>query len=190
MLLVLFLIFLVTPVVEIAVFIKVGGLIGTQATIAIVLVNAVLGAVLLRRQGVSALRRAHESLERGEPPVAAALDGVGLIVAGALMITPGLVTDAIGFLLLIPPVRRWIVMSVFRYLARSSLVHIQVFGSPQGGGPARPGPGFRHNETVIDADYEVMDEPPGQRREKPGHPEPGEGGSEATRGKGPHTTRR
>jgi UPF0716 protein FxsA len=168
MLLVLFLVFLVTPVVEIAIFIKVGGLIGVQATVVIVLVNAVLGAALLRSQGLSTLMRAQKSLEQGQPPVEAVVDGVGLIVAGALMITPGLLTDAIGFLLLIPPLRRRVTMALFLRLARSSLVHFQVYQSSHHSGP-RGGDGWsRTNETIIDADYEVMDEPPDKRGGKPG----------------------
>jgi UPF0716 protein FxsA len=172
MLLVLFLVFLVTPIVEITVFINVGGLIGVPATVAIVLLNAVLGAALLRAQGLSTLMRARESMERGVPPVEAVVDGVGLIVAGALMITPGLVTDAIGFLLLIPPLRRAITMELFRRLARSSVIQVQVFGASGHGGPSGGGPGGSpkppNGATIIDADFEVMDTPPKPQSGKKG----------------------
>jgi UPF0716 protein FxsA len=196
MLLVLFLVFLVTPVVEIAVFIKVGGLIGTQATVAIVLFNAILGAALLRSQGLTTLRRAQESLERGEPPVEAVVDGVGLIVAGALMITPGLVTDAIGFLLLIPPLRRWVTMALFRRLARSSMVHFQVLHSSHHTGPHTGPSGFgpqpQTNETIIDGEWEVVDEPPDPQSRTPGQSATplGKSGTRPPHGKGPHATRR
>jgi UPF0716 protein FxsA len=184
MLLVLFLVFLVTPVVEIAVFIKVGGLIGVQATIAIVLVNAVLGALLLRSQGLATLTRARKSLEQGRPPVEAVVDGVGLIVAGALMVTPGLVTDAVGFFLLIPPFRRWAAMALFRRLARSSIVRFQVYHSSEHPGAAGGEGWSQANDAVIDVDYEVMDEPPDSRRGRPGKGPRSDGGS------GPASTRR
>lgn len=164
----LFLMFLVTPIVEVAVFIKVGGLIGLPATIAIIVANAILGATLLRVQGLSALAQAQQSLARGEPPVGAALDAVGLLVAGALMITPGLVTDAAAFLLLVPPLRRALVGALLRRLARSSSLHVRVF---HGAGFQDPGeadagaPGGRRGgkpETIIDAEFEVLDDAPGK----------------------------
>ncbi len=103
--LILFLIFIAVPVIEIAIFIQVGGLIGVWPTIAIVLGTAFLGASLLRLQGLQTWRRAEEAMRRGEPPVAEMLDGVFLFIAALLMVTPGLFTDAIGILFLIPPVR-------------------------------------------------------------------------------------
>jgi len=93
------------PFLEIYVLIAVGGMIGVLPTIALVLGLSVFGAYLLRHQGLAAMFKAQAALGEGHMPVAAILDGVGLTVAAALLITPGLITDAFGFLLLIPAVR-------------------------------------------------------------------------------------
>ena len=102
MALILFLLFLLTPLIEIAVFIEVGSLIGLWPTLGVVVLTAVLGAALWRAQGLSTWARAQETLRAGELPVREVTDGAFLLVAGALLLTPGLVTDAIGFLLLVP----------------------------------------------------------------------------------------
>ncbi len=102
----LFLVFLLVPIAEIYVLIKVGGVIGALPTVFLVVFTAVLGAVLLRQQGFYTLRRVRRTLEDGGLPAVPMVEGVFLIVAGALLLTPGFVTDTIGFALLIPPVRR------------------------------------------------------------------------------------
>lgn len=158
--LILFLIFIAVPVIEIAIFIQVGGLIGVWPTIAIVLGTAFLGASLLRLQGLQTWRRAEEAMRRGEPPVAEMLDGVFLFIAALLMVTPGLFTDAIGILFLIPPVRRAIGRYAARRLAESSRFHVHTsgmggMGGVGPGGPARPprGPG-----PVIEGEAEEIGE--------------------------------
>ncbi len=105
MAIVLLLAFVITPIVEIAVFIEIGGLIGLWPTIAIVVVTALAGAALLRAQGLATLARAQQSLARGEFPVRQVFDGACLLVAGALLLTPGFVTDGVGLALFLPPVR-------------------------------------------------------------------------------------
>lgn len=134
--LLLFAIFVAVPIVEIAIFIQVGGLIGLWPTIAIVLGTALLGATLIRVQGFQTWRRAEEAMRRGEPPLGEMLDGVFLLVAALLMVTPGLFTDCIGILLLIPPVRREIGRRVAARLARSANVQFHMSG--MGPGPGRP----------------------------------------------------
>lgn len=166
--LLLFLLFLAIPVIEIAIFIQVGGLIGVWPTIAIVLGTAFLGASLLRVQGLQTWRRAEEAMRRGEPPVAEMLDGVFLFIAALLMVTPGLFTDAIGILLLIPPLRRRTGLLVARRLAQSGKFHVHTSGMGGMGGtgqdaPRRPpqGPG-----PVIEGEAEEIapeeDGPPSQ----------------------------
>lgn len=98
--------FILTPLVEIGVFIEVGGLLGVWPTLALVVVTAAVGVALLRRQGLSTFTRAREALRRHQAPVDEVFDGLCLLVAGALLLTPGFVTDALGFLLLIPAARR------------------------------------------------------------------------------------
>jgi UPF0716 family protein affecting phage T7 exclusion len=100
--------FIAVPIVEIAVFIEVGGRIGVWSTVGVVILTAVMGTALLRQQGLSVLFRIQENLEANRMPVQELFDGVCLVLAGALLLTPGFVTDAIGFLLFVPPFRRWL----------------------------------------------------------------------------------
>lgn len=98
--------FVIVPIIEIALFIEVGGWVGLWNTIALVVLTAIIGTALLRTQGLETLRRAQESAERNVFPVTELFDGLCLLVAGVLLLTPGFLTDTLGFLLLIPPVRR------------------------------------------------------------------------------------
>lgn len=102
----LFLLFLLVPVVEIYFLIQVGKVIGAGWTIFLVVGTAVLGAYLLRLQGFNTLRRAQTSMAQGQLPAMEMLEGLCLLISGALLLTPGFVTDTLGFLLLMPPVRR------------------------------------------------------------------------------------
>ena len=116
--LLLILIFIGVPILEIAVFIQAGDIFGLWPTLAAVVATAVVGAVLLRAQGLAALGRARRQLDRGQVPVEEVLTGVCLLIGGALLLTPGFVTDTVGFLLLIPPVRqvlgRWAMGALLR----------------------------------------------------------------------------
>jgi len=102
---ILFVLFIVMPVVEMTVLIKVGSLIGVWPTILCVLLTAVIGASLLKRQGLSTLMRANQKMNAGEIPAKEVAEGFMLAVGGALLLTPGFVTDAIGFALLMPGIR-------------------------------------------------------------------------------------
>lgn len=105
----LFLLFLTVPLAEIYLLLKVGSLIGVLPTVGAVVLTAVIGAWLVRVQGFSTLARIRESLERGEVPAIAVMEGAFLLVAGALLLTPGFITDAIGFAFLCPPLRRFLI---------------------------------------------------------------------------------
>jgi UPF0716 protein FxsA len=105
MALALLLAFIAIPIIEIAVFIQVGGVIGLGWTIALIVLTAVLGSIALRLQGLATLSRARSLMDRGELPAKELFDGLCLVVAGALLLTPGFVTDTIGALLFLPPVR-------------------------------------------------------------------------------------
>ncbi|HSJ49473.1 MAG TPA: FxsA family protein [Gammaproteobacteria bacterium] len=111
---ILFLLFIGVPLVEIYFLIKVGGLVGAIPTVFLVVFTAMLGVLLLRFQGVSTLQRVRDSMARGEVPAVPMLEGALLLVAGALLLTPGFVTDSIGFLLLIPPLRQYLVRAWLR----------------------------------------------------------------------------
>ena len=101
--------FLAVPIVEIYLLIQVGQAIGAGWTILLVVLTAVIGVWLLRIQGLSTLMRAQQKMQSGEIPAREMLEGMGLVVAGALLLTPGFFTDSVGFLLLFPPTRIWLV---------------------------------------------------------------------------------
>ncbi len=104
----LFIIFVLTPLIEIWLFLRVGEWIGTWSTLACVILTAFIGVSLLRWQGVSTLLRARSKLASNELPAREIGEGILLAIAGAVLLTPGFLTDAVGFLLLIPPIRVFI----------------------------------------------------------------------------------
>lgn len=101
--------FVIMPILEMVVLIKVGGIIGVIPTIGLVLLTAMLGLALLRQQGFSTLFRAQEKMASGQLPVNELVEGIFLAVGGALLLTPGFVTDAFGFCCLIPGIRQLII---------------------------------------------------------------------------------
>jgi len=105
MFLLLVLLFIVLPVVELALLIRIGEAIDWGPTIALVVLTGVIGAALAKHQGLRTLARIQESLGRGVIPAREMMDGMMILIAGAVLITPGVITDAFGFLLLIPPAR-------------------------------------------------------------------------------------
>lgn len=105
MLPVLLLLFIVVPIAELAVIIAVGREIGVGPTVLVLLADAVLGSVLARSQGRVAWRRFSEALQAGRPPAREVLDGALVLLGGALLLTPGFITDVAGILLLLPPTR-------------------------------------------------------------------------------------
>jgi len=108
----LFFLFLTVPLVEIYLLIEVGSFIGAPTTIALVVFTAVLGAVLMRAQGFATLGRVQASLARGELPAVEIAEGAVILLAGALLLTPGFVTDIIGLCCLIPPLRRSVIRQI------------------------------------------------------------------------------
>jgi UPF0716 protein FxsA len=102
---ILFLLFILVPPVEIGLFIAIGGRIGLWPTMAIVLVTAVVGANLVSRQGRGEMARLQSEFGSGQFPAKSLAHGAMILVAGALLITPGFLTDAVGFALLSPQIR-------------------------------------------------------------------------------------
>ncbi len=101
----LLLLFVIVPIAELYVIIQVGEQIGALATIAILVADSVLGSLLLRSQGRAAWRRFQASLAAGRPPAREVLDGGLIMFGGALLLTPGFLTDVLGLVLLLPPTR-------------------------------------------------------------------------------------
>lgn len=150
----LFLTFLLVPVIEIYLLVKVGSLIGAGWTIFLVVFTAVVGAWLVRLQGLGAMARVQNTLQRGEMPAMEMLEGMMIFLAGALLITPGFFTDTIGFLLLIAPLRRKLALA----LLKRGIIR------PVGGGPHGPGgadgskPGAGHGPRTLEGEYKEVDE--------------------------------
>lgn len=144
----LLLIFIVVPLIEIGLFIQVGGLIGLWPTLAIILAMAFLGSWLLRREGAKAFLDLRQSMTDLRDPTETMAHGALILFAAVLLITPGFFTDALGLALLIRPVRKLAIRAIGR---RFRIV-------PIGGG--RRGPGPDPGGDVIDADYTELDEKP------------------------------
>lgn len=104
--LIFFILFIIVPVIEIYLFIKVGGLIGAGNTILIIIVTAIVGAAMLRSQGMQTLARIQQSLQQFQLPAMEMMEGVLIVIGGAFLLTPGFFTDSIGFLCLVPATRR------------------------------------------------------------------------------------
>jgi UPF0716 protein FxsA len=135
----LVLLFIVVPIAELYVIIKVGEAIGILPTLAILLADAVLGSMLLRHQGRSAWRRFNAAIAEGRFPGREAADGVMVAVGGTLLLTPGFISDIAGLLLLLPPSRAVIRSGLFRYLRR----RVVPVGMPTGGARRGPATGGR-----------------------------------------------
>lgn len=111
---VLFLFFIVVPVVEMYLLIQVGAIIGGLYTIGLVLLTALIGVYLLKQQGLSTFMTAQQKMQTGQMPITEIAEGLMLAVTGVLLLTPGFVTDAFGFILLVPVLRQYIARRVFQ----------------------------------------------------------------------------
>lgn len=118
----LFLLFITVPVTEIALFIVVGERIGIAATLAIVLVTGVLGAFLVSRQGRGVMQRMGDELRSGQSPAPQIAHGAMILVGGALLLTPGFLTDLVGFSLMVPTIRE----QLRRYLVRRYRSRVEI----------------------------------------------------------------
>lgn len=147
---------ILVPLAELAVIIKVGESLGVLPTLGLLVGMAVLGTVLLRQQGLAVLRQSEQAIASGQVPVESALGGVGLLIAGVLMMTPGFLTDIMGLALLVPWLRRRVAGWL---LARLTVVGL---------GRIRTSPTERRQQTgrtgqarggkVIDGEFTRVDE--------------------------------
>ena len=106
------LLFMLIPIVEMWILIEVGGWIGALPTIGLVVLTATIGLSLLKQQGLSTLMRARRKMDEGAIPASELVSGVMIAVGGALLLIPGFVTDALGFALLIPQTRQWLLFKL------------------------------------------------------------------------------
>lgn len=143
----LFALFVAVPLIEIALFIQVGGWIGLWPTLAIVIITAALGTALVRSQGLRALADLRGSFEDLRDPTEALAHGAMILFSGALLLTPGFFTDAVGFALLMPPVR----LAIMRYVR--ARIKVQEFQMGNGAQRAR-----RPADDIIETEYSDLDD--------------------------------
>jgi UPF0716 protein FxsA len=149
----LFVLFIVVPIIELAVIIQVGQEIGVVWTILLLIADSILGSLLMRSQGRAAWRRFNEAIAAGRPPAREVLDGVLVIFGGALLLTPGFVTDVVGLAFLFPPTRAIVRGLLVRRFASRLVVSA---AGRFGGGPVRRGGGepFDVEGTATEVDRE------------------------------------
>lgn len=122
--LLILLLLIMVPLIEIGLFIEVGGWVGGWTTVGLVILTAVVGLSLVRAQGLGVLKKLNNGMAGGTFPAGAAFDGIALFLAGALLLTPGFMTDMLGFLLLIPPLRTFL-GGKLQARAHFSAAHVQ-----------------------------------------------------------------
>lgn len=127
----LFVLFIGMPILEIFVLIQVGSSIGALATIGIVILTAVIGTWLLRAQGLSTLSKARNRMAGGEIPAFQLMEGLALGIGGALLLTPGFITDAMGFACLFPPTRKLLINALSK---RMTVAQFGAAGAASGAG--------------------------------------------------------
>jgi UPF0716 protein FxsA len=186
----LFFIFAAIPFLELAVLIKFGQSFGVLWTLAVIIGTAIAGMYVLSTQSFQVMQRALEAVQRGKPPVAPVLEGAFVMLAGVLLITPGLISDVIGLVLLIPQIRHRIAVFTLRQLLKSSGFRGVVFGEAASGVEGRKAADRAASEAaagrasrrpqaappegdgpIIDGEFERLDErtvdpqrPQGQQR--------------------------
>ncbi len=154
MLLPLVLLFIVVPIAELAVIIQVGQQIGVLWTVAILIADSLLGAALMRSQGRIAWRRFNEATAAGRVPAREVLDGALVIFGGALLLTPGFITDIFGLILLIPPTRALVRVVLARRLAHRMVASMTQSRSPGPRSQSRSRSDYDVEGSAVDLDPE------------------------------------
>ncbi|MCK5802820.1 MAG: FxsA family protein [Lentisphaeria bacterium] len=152
MLLKLFILFVTVPIIELFLLAKMGAAIGWPETFALVLFTGMTGAYLAKREGLDALASIRKAGAEGRVPTLELLDGAMILASGLLLITPGILTDAVGFLLLIPSVRTRFRHSLALRWKRHIVMNVAPGWEPQGGGDNA----CRPENTVIDVRAESV----------------------------------
>ncbi len=148
---ILFILFIVVPVIEMYLLIQVGGVIGAGWTIFLVVLTAVIGAALVRSQGLGLIQKVQTRMAQGRMPAMEMAEGMCILLAGALLMTPGFFTDTLGFACLIPPLRRMMI----KYLAGKGMLGTA-------GGPVKTGdagrPAASRGKDVLEGEFRELDE--------------------------------
>src|SRR5688572_4924622 len=160
--LLLIVLFIVVPIAELAILIQIGQAIGVWWTIALLVVDAVLGSLLARSQGRATWRRFNEALRSGRPPAREVMDGALVLFGGALLLTPGFLSDILGVFLLLPPTRALVRAVLVRRFANRMVASMT---GPREGGGQRPRQAYDVEGSAVDAQPDALHQPPpGQKR--------------------------
>ncbi len=146
----LVLLFILVPTLELILLIKLGSVVGVLPTVAIVFFTAVLGASLLRREGFSTLMKARQRLDSGQVPANELVEGALLVMSGAFLLTPGFITDTVGFACLVPSLRRQMAAAI---LKRVTLQMGSVAMTTSASGPAA-----QSRDNVIEGEFQRRDD--------------------------------
>ena len=157
--LLLVVLFIVVPIAELAVLIQIGQLIGIWWTIALLVADAILGSLLARSQGRSVWRRFNEAIQARRPPAREVMDGALVLFGGALLLTPGFLSDILGVFLLLPPTRALVRAVLVRRFAGRMIASM---GAPPGG--PRPRQSYDVEGTAVDSPPDGLNQPPSTRR--------------------------
>ena len=147
---ILFLLFLAIPLIEIYFLVQVGDVVGAGMTVFLVIFTATLGFFLVRQQGLTTLMKIQQMARSGENPAVEIIEGIALFIAGGLLLTPGFMTDALGFILLVPLFRRYV---IYRFIARRQ----GSFGQPRGHNQQRPSHSDQRGHRVIEGEFRDSD---------------------------------
>src|SRR5918999_5845339 len=154
--LLLVVLFIVVPIAELAVLIQIGQLIGIWWTIALLIADAILGSLLARSQGRAVWRRFNEALRAGRPPAREVMDGALVLFGGALLLTPGFLSDLLGIFLLLPPTRAIVRAALVRRFAGRMVASMT---GPRVGGARRPRQAYGVEGKAADPPPPGLDRP-------------------------------
>ena len=160
--LLLVVLFIVVPIAELAVLIQIGEAIGIWWTIALLIADAVLGSLLARSQGRATWRRFNDALRDGRAPAREVMDGALVLFGGALLLTPGFLSDILGLVLLLPPTRALVRAALVRRFAGRMVASMT---GPRGDGGQRPRQAYDVEGSAVDTPPDALHQPPpGQKR--------------------------
>jgi UPF0716 protein FxsA len=164
--------FITLPFLEVILLVKLWSSLGFLATLGLMILAGAVGAAVIAQQSGGAFRQALEAAGRGETPHAAVLDGMFLMLAGVFLLIPGLITDAMGLLLLVPPVRHWVARRTFESILRNAAFDAgNASEAPRDGHPRDPFGGAHRappgKGPVIEGEFQRLDEQPPRRNDNP-----------------------
>jgi UPF0716 protein FxsA len=162
--LIIFSITVALPLLELALLIKLGSIIGVLGTLVIIIATAILGALVVRHQGLGVLKRMRQSIQSGKPTAEPMMEGMLLMVAGGCLIAPGILTDIVGLVLLVPGIRQMAARAIIKFgnpfiIVDPNAKHAGPRMRTSTSTPEERKRARRGQPEIIDAEYERVDEP-------------------------------